>query len=267
MPEAAGFTAVILAAQRSGRLDPLAEQAGVSHKCLVPILGQPLIDHVLRALEPVPGLRQIRICIEPWAVDAVRAVLGAQGDVPVDFVPSAPTLADSIYAAAEGIEGPVLITTADNVLLSSGVAAEVVARMRAGAEGVFVAATREGVLAAHPEGQRRFYKFRGGAYSNCNLYGLNGARGLRLAEIFRSGGQFAKNPMRLAETFGLLNLLLARSGLVTLDWAVRRMSRRFGIRGEAVVVSDGSQAVDVDNPRTYAIAKALLERRLHSQGH
>ena len=43
-------TAIVLAAQRAGRLDPLAERAGVSHKCLVPIGGVPLITHVLTTL-------------------------------------------------------------------------------------------------------------------------------------------------------------------------------------------------------------------------
>ncbi|MEA3040966.1 MAG: hypothetical protein QOC65_455 [Sphingomonadales bacterium] len=264
-----GFTAIVLAAQRGGRLDPLADRFGVSHKCLVPIVGKPLLEWVLRALAEVPGISRIHISIEHDAVEAVRSVRGAKGElgVPVDFVPSAQSLTDSVYAAAHGIEEPILITTADNVLLSPPVAAEAVAKMHAGAEGVLVAATREAVLAAHPEGQRRFYKLRGGAYSNCNLYGLHGARALRVAETFRSGGQFAKNPRRLAETFGLLNLLLVRFGLVTLQWAVRRMGRRFGIRAEALVVSDGSQAIDVDNQRTYDVARQLLERRRDGQGH
>jgi GTP:adenosylcobinamide-phosphate guanylyltransferase len=258
-----GFTAIVLAAQRGGRLDPLADRFGVSHKCLVPIVGKPLLEWVLRALAEVPGISRIHISIEQEAVEAARAVPGAKGElgVPVDFVPSAPTLTDSVYAAAHGIEEPILITTADNVLLSPGVAAEAVAKMHAGAEGVLVVATREAVLAAHPEGQRRFYKLRGGAYSNCNLYGLHGPRALKVAETFRSGGQFAKNPKRLAETFGLLNLLLVRFGLVTLEWAVRRMGRRFGIRAEPLVVRDGSQAIDVDNQRTYDVARQLLERR------
>jgi GTP:adenosylcobinamide-phosphate guanylyltransferase len=264
-----GFTAIVLAAQRGGRLDPLADRFGVSHKCLVPIVGKPLLEWVLRALAEVPGLDRVHISIEREAVESARAVRGAKGElgIEVDLIPSAASLTDSVYAAAHGVEGPILITTADNVLLSPAIAAEAVARMHEGAEGVFVAATREAVLAAHPDGQRRFYKLRGGAYSNCNLYGFNGARALRLAEIFRSGGQFAKNPKRLAETFGLINLLLVRFGLVTLDWAIRRMSRRFGIRGEALVVSDGTQAIDVDNARTYDVAKGLLERRRGPQGH
>jgi hypothetical protein len=139
--------------------------------------------------------------------------------------------------------------------------------MHDGAEGVLAVATKEAVLAAHPEGQRRFYKLKGGSYSNCNLYGINGPRALRMAETFRSGGQFAKNPKRLAETFGLFNLLLARFALITIHGAMKRMSRQFGVRAEAMVVTDGTQAIDVDNARTYDVAKLMLERRRPVQGH
>ena len=265
-----GFTAIVLAAQRGGRLDPLADRFGVSHKCLVPILGKPLLERVLRALTQVPGLSRIHISIEKDAVEAALEVPGAKGEfgVPVDFVPAASSLTDSVYAAAHGVEEPILVTTADNVLLSPVVASEAVRRMHAGAEGVLVVATREAVLAAHPAGQRRFYKLRGGSYSNCNQYGINGPGALRMAETFRSGGQFAKNPKRLAETFGLLNLLLARFGLVSIEGAVKRMSKRFGVRVEPLVVTDGTQAIDVDNARTYEVAKELLARRAAArEGH
>jgi GTP:adenosylcobinamide-phosphate guanylyltransferase len=258
-----GFTAIVLAAQRGGRLDPLADRAGVSHKCLVPIAGKPLLGWVLRALSQVPGLKRIHISVEREAVAALRAVEGAKGElgVPVEFVTAAATLSDSVYAAAHGIEGPIVVTTGDNVNLSPETVAEMARMMEAGAEGVLTLTTREAVLAAHPEGQRRFYKLRGGSYSNCNLYGINGPRALGMAETFRSGGQFAKNPKRLAEAFGVFNLLLARFALITIHGATRRMSKRYGIRLEPLVVSDGSQAIDVDNARTYDIARGLLERR------
>lgn len=264
-----GFTAIVLAAQRGGRLDPLADRFGVSHKCLVPILGKPLLERVLRALSEVPGISRIHVSVEKDAVDAIRDVPGARGQfgVPVDFVPAASSLTDSVYAAAHGVDEPILVTTADNVLLSPAVTAEAVERMRAGAEGVVVVATREAVLAAHPEGQRRFYKLKGGSYSNCNQYGMNGPRALKMAETFRSGGQFAKNPKRLAETFGLFNLFLVRFGLISIERAMKRMSRHFGLRVEALVVADGTQAIDVDNQRTYDVAALLLARRGAREGH
>jgi NDP-sugar pyrophosphorylase family protein len=257
---AAPFTAIILAAQRDGKLDPMAADAQVTHKCLVPIVGRPLLEYVIEALVAVPGLQRIRICIEPAAVEAVKTVRGASGDlgVPVDYVPSAPTITESAYASAAGISGPMVITTGDNVNLTPGAVQEMLDAMANGAEAVLAMATREAVLVAHPEGQRRFYEFRDAAYSNCNLYAMAGPEALRVAETFREGGQFAKNKKRLIRVVGLFNILLFRFRLASLQTAMKKLSRRFGVRLEAVVLADGAHAVDVDNPRTYAIAETIL---------
>ncbi|WP_129794065.1 NTP transferase domain-containing protein [Sphingosinicella sp. CPCC 101087] len=256
------FTAIVLAAQRDGRLDPLAAEAGVSHKCLVPIGGRPLLAHVLEALAAHGGVESIRISVEEGAADRLRVVDGASGElgVPVAFIPSAASITDSVYAAAQGAEGPFIVTTADNVLLTPAAVRRVADRLAAGDDAVLALSRKEDVLSAHPQGQRRFYRFTDGSYSNCNLYGLS-RRGLSMAETFRTGGQFAKNPMRIAAAFGLLNLILLRYGLISLDRAMARVGRRFGARASAVVLEDGAHAIDVDNPRTYAIAALLLERR------
>jgi GTP:adenosylcobinamide-phosphate guanylyltransferase len=253
------FTIVILAAQRDGRLDPLAAEAGVSHKCLVPIGGRPLLAHVLEAFAGLKGIEAVRIAVEPGADAHLRPIAEASG-LPVSFVPSADNIADSVYAAAAGSEGPIVVTTADNVLLTPEAVREVAARLIAGDDTVIALARKEDVLAAHPEGQRRFYKLRDGEFSNCNLYGLS-HKGLESAETFREGGQFAKNPMRIARAFGFLNLIRLRFGLVTLDGGVQRLSKRLGVRASVVVLADGAHAIDVDNARTYGIAAQLLDRR------
>ena len=254
------FTAIILAAQRDGKLDPMAADAGVTHKCLVPIVGRPLLDYVIEALVAVPGLERIRICIEPAAVDAVRSVRGASGElgIPVDYVPSAPTITESAYASAEGLAGPMIITTGDNVNLTSGAVQQMLDALANGAQVALAMATREAVLAAHPEGQRRFYEFRDAAYSNCNLYAMAGPEALKAAETFREGGQFAKNRKRLIRVVGRFNILLFVLRVATLEGAMKRLSRRLGARLAAVVLEDGAHAVDVDNPRTYAIAETIL---------
>jgi GTP:adenosylcobinamide-phosphate guanylyltransferase len=254
-----GFTIIVLAAQRGGQLDPLAAEAGVTHKCLVPIGGRPLLAHVLAALGEAEGIDSIRISVEPGADDSLRPIVAASGR-PAIFVAAADNIADSVYAAAMGTAGPVVITTADNVLLTPDAVRQVMDRLAGGDDAVVALARKEAVLAAHPQGQRRFYRFRDGEVSNCNLYGLS-QRGLGLAETFREGGQFAKNPMRIARAFGFLNLLLLRFGLVSLDKAMKRLGKRFKVRASAVVLADGAHAIDVDNQRTYDIAAELLDRR------
>lgn len=258
---AAPFDAIILAAQRGGRLDPLAAEAGVTHKCLVPIGGQPLLAHVLEALVQADGLQRIRISVEQGAEPGLQRIVDeAKLAVPVDFVPSHATITDSVHAAAAGLDGPFVITTADNVLLTADAVRRVATRLHAGDDAVGALSRKESVLSAHPQGQRRFYRFRDGFYSNCNLYGLS-RTGLRLADTFRTGGQFAKNPMRLLQSIGPINLLILRYGLITLEAAFRRLGRRFDLRASPIVLEDGAHAIDVDNARTYAIASELLDRR------
>jgi GTP:adenosylcobinamide-phosphate guanylyltransferase len=259
MPIEPSFTVIVLAAQREGVLDPLAEKAGVTHKCLVPIGGKPLLTHVLDALARVEGIASINIAVEAGAEAKLRPITDPF-ELPIRFIPAADNIADSVYAAAAGTTGPVVITTADNVLLTPAAVYALAAQLARGDDAVVAVARKEDVLSAHPLGQRRFYRLRDGEFSNCNLYGLS-QRGLKLAETFREGGQFAKNPMRIARAFGLLNLLRLRYALITLDQAMARIGKMFGVKVAALVLADGAHAIDVDNERTYDVAELLLARR------
>ncbi len=253
---------IVLAAQRRGVADPLAERFGVSHKCLVPIAGRPLIAHVIATLQRHPSIGEIVVSVEPAAFAAITSALPAPpaNSPPVRFAAAWDTITDSVGVAAAGHEGPLLITTADNVLLTCESIDAVLAGLKC-SDAVVAMTTREAVLAAHPEGQRRFYELRCGAYSNCNLYGLAGSQALAAAEAFRSGGRFAKNAGRIVRAFGLTNLILLRLRLISLQGGLARISRKLGVRIAPVVLADGSQAIDVDNDRTYAVVDTLLRTR------
>ena len=256
-------TVILLAGQRAGAINPLAARAGVSHKCLAPIRGRPLIDHVLDTVTGLPAVREVRVSLEPEAHEEVRRLANTYADrrVPVVLLPNSPHIVGSVLAAAGDDAGPFLITTADNVLLTR----EAVAQVRAGltsADGVFAMARKASVLAAHPEGQRGFYRFADDQYANCNIYGLANRKGLgAAAEIFRTGGQFMKSVRRMISTFGLLNIALLRLGFFDLESAMRRLSRRVGIDIRATIFTDGSLAIDVDNERTYRVCEELLAKR------
>lgn len=260
MPPEGDFTAIVLAAQRSGIVDPLAAHASVANKCLVPILEAPLIRHVVDAIRSTPGASRLRIVVEPAAIPLIETVLARDG-VPIEFIAAADNLADSVYRAAEGVEEPIVVTTADNVLLTSEAIVAMLLTIADGADAALALATRNSVLAAHPEGQRRFYRFSDDAYSNCNLYAFAGPVAIKAAESFRSGGQFAKKPLRLAAAVGLLNLVLLLVGRLSLRQALARLSKRLRVRLDPVILADGAHAIDVDNARTYAAALSLLERR------
>jgi len=253
-----GFSAIVLAGKRDGRLDPLAANAGVSHKCLVPVAGKPMLLHVLEALDAAQGIGRIVVSID--TPEIIAPLIRQLGSGRISVEPSAPNLVDSVFGAANASTPPFLVTTADNVNLTPASIAEILTAS-AGADAAVAFARRERVIAAHPDGQRRFYRFRGGEYSNCNTYVLGSREALKAAEVFRGGGQFAKFPMRIVKAFGLLNLIRFRYGLATLDGAFRGFSRRFGLTIRPVLVSDGALAIDVDNERTLHVAETILGER------
>lgn len=262
-PAKAPVIAIVLAGQRRGVANPLAARAGVSHKCLVPIAGKPLIAHVLTTLTALPDIAEIRISVEPEAEPGLRPVLASfeAFGVPIRLVPSEARLADSLVTASGEDQGPFLVTTADNVLLTP----EAVTQVRAAlveADGVAAMARKASVLAAHPEGQRNFYRFRDDEYANCNVYALANRKAIDAgAQVFRGGGQFMKSVWRMIAAFGLHNIVLLRLGAFSREAAMRRLSRRLGLVVHAIEFTDGSLAVDVDNERTYRVCEELLAKR------
>jgi GTP:adenosylcobinamide-phosphate guanylyltransferase len=254
----AAFSAIVLAGKRDGRLDPLAANAGVSHKCLVPVAGKPMLLHVLEALDASPGVARIVVSID--APEILAPLVRHLGSGRIIVERSAPNLVDSVIGAADASTPPFLVTTADNVNLTPASVAEILAASQ-GADAAVAFARREHVIAAHPDGQRRFYRFRCGEYSNCNTYVIGSREALKAAEVFRGGGQFAKFPMRIVKAFGLLNLIRFRYGLATLSGAFRGFSRRFSFTIRPVLVTDGALAIDVDNERTLHVAETILGER------
>jgi hypothetical protein len=129
-----------------------------------------------------------------------------------------------------------------------------------GIEGVVMMAREEDILAAHPDGQRRFYRFRDGGFSNCNLFWITAESALHGSSAFRHGGQFAKKKSRAIRTLGLFALLLYVTKAVTLEGMFRHLGRRLGINMVPLVAADGRLAIDVDNERTHRVAEELLAR-------
>ena len=116
-------------------------------------------------------------------------------------------------------------------------------------------------VAAHPEGQPRFWKFRDGEFSGCNTFWMKDRSTYRMAEIFRGGGQFLKFPKRFIDAFGLSNLIGFRLGLFTVPQFVARVSRRFGKKMVAQITDDGRLAIDVDTEFSHLVAERLLRAR------
>ena len=256
-------TALIMAGKRSGVLDPLAERAGVAQKCVVPVNGVPMVARVVDAVAACPEVAAIRIIAhEPDEIAALPGIAKLMRDGRLSFAPGKFNIVDSVFSGAEDADFPLLITTADNCLVTPEGYSEFIAKcLDAEAGGAAGLARREDVQVADPEGQKRFYEFRDGGFSNCNMYWIGSAKALSAAEIMREGGQFVKFPRRIIKAFGLVNLIRFRFGTGSKEKLFEQVSKRFGFKLVPVELSDGQFAIDVDNERTFAVTERILKRR------
>ena len=256
-------TALVMAGKRSGTLDPLAARAGVSQKSVVPVYGKPMIEHVIAALADCDQVGEIRVIAhEPDEIAAIPLVAQLQAEGRLVFRPGAFNLVDSVFSGAEGGGFPLLITTSDNCLVTAEGYAEFIDKALAAEAGAAAAlARKEDVIAADPVGQKKFYEFSDGGYSNCNTYWIGSAEALGAAEIMRTGGQFVKYPSRIAKAFGVMNLIRFYFGWGDKDKLFAQVSKRFGYKLVPVVLSNGEYAIDVDEERSFGITEKLLARR------
>ena len=258
---------LILAGRRNAGLDPLAQQFGVSHKCLVPVLGESMVSRVLKIVDDAFPGAPIFISIEDFSIvegEPIVQRLVAEGRLTA--VEAQEHIVDSIVTASETTGFPMLVTTADNVLMtpeSLRTLSETAVREQAHAWAVM--ARKEDIRAAHPDGQRRFYEFRDGGFSNCNMFWIGGKAALKATEAFRHGGQFAKKPERVIKAFGLINLIRFRLGRNSLAEIFGFISKRFRVDIRPLVLADGKVAIDVDNERTHRVAEEILSRATPSQ--
>lgn len=260
MGSSAAPTVLILAGQRLGRIDPLAETHGVAHKCLVPLLGRPLIAHVLDTIDAAfPDAKIVVSINDPGALDDEPELRGFLATGRLSTVAADLNLLESVLAATHRVNFPLLITTGDNVLMTP----EALRRfyefaLRETADAAALFARKEDILAAHPAGQPRFWKFRDGEFSGCNTFWIRDRDALAVGEIFRGGGQFLKFPKRFVAAFGLSNLIGFRLRLFTVQRMLARVSKRFGKQIRVQIANDGRLAIDVDNAFSHKVAERLL---------
>lgn len=252
---------IVLAGRAQRGNDPLAQRFGTSHKCLIPLAGRPLIAHVLQTAAIHPAVESLAVSVEREAFDGLFDVLSQlPGRGIVKLVEARSNIVESVMAAAEGWDGAILVTTADHALLTS-TSIDAMTQALERHELAVALSPRAAVLAAQPDYAHPFHVFADGALASCNLYAAAGPEALAAVEVFRGGGRFAGNPWAVLRAFGLVNLVLLACRAIGLDDAMRRLSLRLGLRIAPVVLEDGTQAIDVDDEASHALAENLLRGR------
>lgn len=253
------FGAIILAASRGQQT---VAEFGTAHKCSLDVGGQPMLMRVLEALEQSRSITQMVISID--APDILHQIPGfdemaARCGIKIrQSKPSAPeSAADAIEAVPDGY--PILLTTADNVLLSPE-AVDAFCTQAAGlncdiAVGLL---TEQDVQARFPDSVRTFWRFRDGGYKACNLFALITPRAGQMISLWRHAEKNRKKPWKVAALMGpglLISFILRWRSLHQL---FAKVSKRLNVRIMPVILPFPEIAIDVDRRADIIDAEKVL---------
>lgn len=253
------FTALLMAGSRPEG-DPLAHAAGVPSKALVPIAGQPMINHSARALLATPGIgRLIIVAQQPQAIVADPATAWLASDPRVELRVSTGGISQSILdlADAPDTQPPLLVTTADNVLMSPDMLSHFLTHAK-GADVAVGMVERRVLLARYPGSRRTWIKMRAGHWSGANLFWLGTPRARAVIAFWRSIEQDRKSGRKIVSAFGPLLTLAALFRLLSMPRGLELAGKRFGVQARMVPMPQAEACIDADKPEDIVLIERIM---------
>ncbi len=254
------YTGIVLAADREA-CEPVAQAAKTRCKAMAPVGGSPMVLRVLGALRQSQQVDERIICGPSKIIlEQEQQLIQLLNEEGIQWVTPQASPSASALSAMQSLphSRPVLLTTADHALLS----AELVdyfctAARKTDYDLVIALAKHSTVSAAFPEQRRTRLRFRDDDYCGCNLFAFLTPESRKAAEVWREAEQFRKRPARIAGIFGVSMLLLYLFRMLSLEGALRHLSRRINIRIGVVVMPYPEAAVDVDTVKDWEFVNAL----------
>jgi len=259
------YSALVLAATRSGPLDPLAQAGGVSHKAFIDLAGTPMLRRVVEGVIDSGRVGQVIVSIEQEAMDEAKEILGRLAErVPVAFTPSRESIGASAAAAAQEFAQavPMIVTTADNGLHTGAIVKSFCDQLdHVTADAALGLTDARYVLEKYPDGARAFHRFRDGQFSSCNLYAFLTPEAFKGAAVFNGGGQFGKKPKRLIGAFGIIAFLVYKTRAVKVRPFIRSLSRAIGVSTVPVFLPFAEGPIDIDLMSDWKLAERIIRER------
>ncbi|MEP1230979.1 MAG: nucleotidyltransferase family protein [Litorimonas sp.] len=256
-PQAPHVSVLILAGQREGVVDTLCQNACVSHKADVPILGRKMLDYVLGALQS--SSQQALSLKQPYHISGYSV----DSDDRLSQAPSGAGPADSVSLALENeIALPCLVTTCDHALLTPEMLEHFIRGAQQSSADFCVGLASQSVIApAYPETKRTYLKFSDDAVSGCNMFYVANDKGRAAIEFWKSAQHLRKRPIKLARKIGLGVGLRYALGRLSLQGAFEYAGKRIGITAAPILIPIAEAAMDVDKPSDLTLVETILKDR------
>lgn len=259
MTEPARIRALVLAGMREGG-DALSITHGTASKALIPIEGRPMISWVLDALALSHRIqdRPLVSGLDP----AQAAAAGLDHEISHTARIRGGPAASLLGVIEDGIAPPLLVTTCDHALLTSGMVKHFLEQALSNGADLSVAMARKATIsAAYPQTRRTYIPFRDEPRSGCNLFFIAGPAAKKVIEFWREAERHRKKPLRIMLHFGILTALGFLLRRPTADEVFTLISRRLGVRIALVDMPFAEAAIDVDTDADLELVRTIMRRR------
>lgn len=258
----ADITALVPAGRRPG-VDPLAAHFGADFKAVIPIRGEPMVAHVVRALLASPRIGRVVILTqEPDSFLRRPDLAWLAQDPRIVWRQSSDSVSASVLDAirAFGAEKtPFLLTTADHPLLTPDMIDAFVSQAQDEQADIAVGFVESRtLLARYPENKRTWLKFRGGWYSGANLFYFGSPRVAPALTLWREVEQDRKKVWKLFAKFGPWLFVQALLRIASLRGALASAGRSLGLKVAPVVLDIPEACIDVDKVADFHLVEKIL---------
>jgi CTP:molybdopterin cytidylyltransferase MocA len=223
-----------------------------------------MVLRVLDALGESRCVRGVTLCgLDPAGVKQAPKLQEAVAEGQLSLLDGEASPSASAWSALQRIPGeqPVLLTTADHALLrAEWVDYFLDQANRTGADLVVAVARYEQIAEAMPGVRRTVTRLRDDGYCGCNLFAFMTPRSRVAADYWRQVERDRKRPWRVIRMLGWGSVLRYLLHRLTLDQALQRLSRQFGLSIAPVIMPFPEASVDVDTPEDWELVKRLVSK-------
>jgi CTP:molybdopterin cytidylyltransferase MocA len=262
-PETHRMTAIVLAGDRT-KADSLINHTKAGSKAMIDLEGTPMVRRVLNSLRQSKVVH--RICMagpEASEVATDPALQKWVDDGEIYWSAPGVSPSTSAYQAMQKLppNEAVLLTTADHPLLTPEIVDAFGRQSLADDVDVAVGLAPYALVAeAYPGIRKTVLRFSDGDFCGCNLFAFITPEGRRAAKFWRKIEQERKKPLVVIGLLGWWAVIRYRLGLLSLEEALTKLSKRLGLRMRAVILPYANAAIDVDSIADLMLVQGALEK-------
>lgn len=262
-PDTHQMTAIVLAGDRT-KADSLINHTDAGSKAMIDLDGTPMVRRVLNSLRASRVVHTINLAgPEASEVATDDEIQGWIDRGEINWSEPGISPSTSAYNAMRNLaaEDSVLLTTADHPLLTPEIVDAFGRQSLADDVDVTVGLAPFALISeTYPGIRKTVLHFSDGDFCGCNLFAFITPEGRRAAKFWRRIEQQRKKPLVVIGLLGWWAVIRYRLGMLSLEEALEKLSKRLGLRIRAVILPYANAAIDVDSIADLMLVKGALEK-------